>query len=354
MGFWDGIDPAGGGGRWPEGPGGRALASLYASGIVEPDWAVTHPAGFEWWGSAHAQRVAVTREQTLDGMRVSRILLEASVCTAFPRTAEARQRLDLVNQHASLSGLVSDGAGGLVLAASLVVHEKNLAWAQRMLPAALVLQAAESPAVAAALTGIGATPAASSHPSAGPRVRTQAALGELATQVLAHRAAPELDPRIFEDVAATLRDTGLVARADRRGLDVELPFAGETALLQLLGPMRHPGLGTGVLCILVLPVLALQHALAGEGLPALLARLNQQARSPKLHAESLPALGGWAPDPNSGHPALAAFVPAPLASDEALTDLAMAQLARALLLARCFDEAGDDPAALARSLSDAI
>jgi hypothetical protein len=351
--FWDRFDESAGA-RWPDGPGGQALASLYASGIVEPDWAVVHPAGFAWWGSAFAQRVAVTDEQTLEGLRVSRILVEADVCGPLPDTDEARQRVDLVNQHASLSALVADDDGSLVLAGSLLVHEKNLAWARRLLPALFVLQAAEAGAVAAALAEAGATPAASPHPVAGKRTRSLAELGELASLALAHQAAPELDPRIFEDVAATLRDVGLVARADERGLDVEMPFSGETALLQLLGPMQHPGLGKGVLCVLVLPVLAVQHALAGEGLPALIARLNAQSRRTRFRAESLPALGGWAPDPNSGHPALASFVPAALAADEVLTDLVMAQLARALLLAQCFDEARDDPAALAHALDGAV
>jgi len=352
--FWEGLD-AGRSGSWSEGPGGQALSALYhQGGMLEPAWAVLHPAGFEWWAGAHAQRVAVTQEQCLEGLRVSRLLLEADVCAELPATPEARERVNLLNQHASLSALAANENGGLVLAASLLVHEKNLAWTRRILSPLFALQAAEAGAMAAALAQVGATPATSAHPSAGPRLSTQAQLGALASLVLARGAAPELDPRIFEDVAATLRDAGLVARADQRGLDVEMPFAGETAVLQMLGPMQHPGLGMGVLCVLVLPVLAVRHALAGEGLPALLARLNAQARSPKFHAESLPALGGWAPDPSSGHPALAAFVPAPLAADEVLTDLAMAQLARALLLAHCFDDAGEDTAALARALAGAV
>ncbi len=353
MGFWNRFGPREGG-RWPEGPGGQALASLYAGGIVEPAWAVVHMAGFEWWGSPRAQRVAVTVEQLLEGLRVSRLLLETDVCAALPDTPEALHGLDRSNQHASLSALVRDEEERLVLAASFVVHEKNVAWTRRMLPAVFVLQAMEADAMAEALAQVGATPATSAHPSAGARTRGRAALGELASLVLARQAAESLDPRIFEDVAATLRDVGLVARADRRGLDVEMPFAGETALLQMLGPMQHPGLGEGVLCVLVLPVLALRHALAGEGLPALLARLNAQARTHHFDAESLPALGGWALDPNSGHPALATFLPAGLAHDEVLTDLAMAQLARALLLARCFDRTGDDAAGLARALDEAV
>ena len=353
MGFWNrfGSHP---GGRWPEGPGGEAVASLYAGGMVEPSWAVVHPAGFEWWGSPRAQRVAVTSEQPLEGLRISRILLEADVCASLPDTTEARHGLDRLNQHASLSALTRDEEGRVVLAASFVVHEKNVAWTRRMLPAVFALQGAEADAMAEALGNVGAAPATSAHPSAGARKRDRAALGELASLVLSRQAAEAIDPRIFEDIAATLRDVGLVARADRRGLDVEMPFAGETAVLQMLGPMQHPGLGEGVLCVLVLPVLALRHALAGEGLPALLARLNAQARTHHFDAESLPALGGWAPDPNSGHPALAAFVPSSLAHDEVLTDLAMAQLARALLLARCFDRTGDDAAALARALDEAV
>jgi hypothetical protein len=351
--FWDRVHE-GHAGRWPEGPGGQALASLYAGGIVEPAWAVVHPAGFEWWASSQAQRVGVTDEQTLEGLRVSRLLLEADLCTSLPDTAEARLQVDLLNQHATLSAVVASEDGGLVLAASLLVHEKNMAWTRRILPPLFALQAAEAGAMAAALGALGAAPATSAHPNAGPRVRTQATLGELASQVLAREAAPPLDPRIFEDVAASVRNVGLVARADKRGLDVEMPFAGETALLQMLGPLQHPAVGDGVLCVLVLPVLALRHALAGEGLPALLARLNAQARSPKFHAESLPALGGWAPDPNSGHPALATFVPSLLAADEVLTDLAMAQLARALLLARCFDDCGEDAEALSRALAAAV
>jgi hypothetical protein len=351
--YWDRFD-AGSAGRWPEGPGGRLLGSLYASGILEPAFTVVHPGGLEWWGSGLSQRVAITAEHAFEGLRVTRLLLEADVCGPLPDTAQARASLDRLNQHASLSALGANERGDLVLAASLLVHEKNEAWAQRMLPALFVLQAVEALPFSGALAAVGATVTPHAHPTAGLRLRTQAALGDLASQVLAQQAAPDLDPRIFEDVAATLRDVGLVARADRRGLDVEMPFAGETAVLQMLGPMQHPALGKGVLCVLVLPVLALQHALAGEGLPSLLARLNAQARCATLRPDSLPALGGWAPDPNSGHPALATFVPAPLAADEVLTDLAMAQLARALLLARCFDDAKEDAAALARALDEAV
>lgn len=353
MSFWDRFD-AGEAGRWPEGPGGSSVAALYASGIVEPDWTVRHASGFEWWGGGHAQRVAVTPAQTLDGLRVSRLLLEADLCSALPPTPEAQQCVDRLNQHASLSAVASDGAGGLVLAASMIVHEKNEAWTRRVLPALFTLQTAESGAMAAALVQAGAQPAVSAHPTAGPRHRTQAEVGQLASLVLARGAASELDSRVFSDIEATLREAGITAHADGRGLDVELPFAGETAVLQVLGPMQHPGVGKGVLFLLVLPVLALRHALAGEGLPALLSRLNAQTRRVSFGAESLPALGGWAPDPNSGHPALAAFVPAALASDEVLTDLAMAQLARGLLLARGFDEAAHDAKTLAGAIDAAV
>jgi hypothetical protein len=108
VGFWEGLHD-GEAGRWPDGPGGQALASLHAGGIVEPDWAVVHPGGFEWWGSSQAQRVGVTCEQTLDGLRVSRLLLEADLCGALPDTAEARQQVDLMNQHASLSAVARNG-----------------------------------------------------------------------------------------------------------------------------------------------------------------------------------------------------------------------------------------------------
>ncbi len=353
MGFWENLD-AGRSGRWPAGPGGQALAELYEGGIAEPHFSVVHPAGFEWWAGAHAQRVAVTSEQTLEGLRVSRLLLEADVCGPAPDTEDARELLGVLNRHASLSALTACEGGGLVLAASLLVHEKNLGFTRRILPPLFALQAAEAAGMASALAAVGATPATSAHPTAGPRAVEREELALLVRHVLARSAAPAFDPRIFEDVAATLREAGLVARADARGLDADLPFAGETALLQLLGPMPHPGLGSGMLCVLVLPVLAVRHPLASEGMPALLARLNAQARSPRFHAESLPALGGWATDPGSGHPALAAFVPAALASDEVLTDLAMAQIARALLLARCFDEAGEDAGALAHALAQAI
>lgn len=354
MSFWDDLGDVGGG-RWPQGPGGDALSSLYAGGLVEPGFTVVHGTGFEWWPGPHAQRVGVTPTRSLEGVGLARILIETDVAAGLPESLEAGRRLDALNQRASFSALTQDGRGHRVLAASLLASEKNVAWTLRMLPALCVLQAAEAGPSAAALADVGAEPLESAHPERGPRQRSQAALGELASLVMArHGAAQPLDPRIFADVAATLRDVGLVARADGRGLDVEMPFAGESAVLQMLGPLEHPGIGQGVLCLLVLPVLALRHALESEGLPSLLARLNAQARSPAFHAESLPALGGWAPDPNSGHPALASFVPAPLAHDEVLTDLVMAQLARALLLARCFDAAVEAPEALLRLLAEAI
>lgn len=353
MGFWDRFE-GGRAGRWPEGPGGEALSALRAGGLVEPAWSLPHPGGLSWWPSAFETRIGVTADRTLEGLRVSRVLVETDVADGLPESADALRRLDLLNQRASLSALTRDESGGLVLAASFVVHEKNVAWTRRMLPAAVALQAAEAPVLAAALEPVGAAPAVSAHPVSGPRPREQAQLGGLASQVLAHGGAGPLDPRIFEDIAATLRDVGLTARADRRGLDVEVPFAGENAMLQMLGPLAHPGIGDGVLVLLVLPVLALRHPLEAEGTGAFLARLNAQARSVVFHAESLPALGGWAPDPNSGHPALAAFVPALLAHDEVLTDLAMAQLARALLLARAFDASVSDPGSFARGLAEAI
>lgn len=341
-------------GSWPGGPGGQALAALYRTGIVEPVWSVAQPDGFTWWPGALAQRVRVTPEQTLEGLRVSRILVESDVAGPLPDEALARRRVDFLNQHASLSALTTAESGAQVLAASLLVHEKNMAWTRRILPPLLVLQAAEASAMAETLAALGAASAASAHPTRGPRATSTAQLAELVRLVLERDAAPPLDPRIFADIAATLKEVGLTARADAQGLDVDVPFAGETALLQLLGPMQHPGFGGGVLCLLVLPTLGLRHALDGEGPSALVARLNSQARSPSFHADSLPALGGWAPDPSSGHPALAAFLPTPLAADEVLTDLAMAQLARALLLARCFDEAAADAATLARAIESAV
>lgn len=353
MGFWDELD-TGAGGEWPTGPGGRALAALYAGGMVEPTYAVRRPAGFEWWPGERAVRVAVTPEQTVEGLTVSRILIESDVCRSVPDTPALRERVDLLNRHASLSALVPTETGRLVLAASLLAHERNAGWTQRLLAPLVALQAAEAAAMSAALIEVGAAPAATAHPVAGPREVSQAELSALVRHVLARRMAPEIDPRIFEDIAATLREAGLAATADPRGLDVDLPFAGETALVQLLGPMSHPGLGSGVLCVLVLPVLALRREHEREDLPALLLRLNAQARTRAFHAESLPALGGWALDPASGHPALAAFVPAALADDEVLTDLAMAQLARALLLARAFDESAHDAKALGEAVARAI
>lgn len=339
---------------WPAGPGGRALAALWTGGIIDQGHAAHDEGGFVWWPGAQAQRIGVTPELPLEGLHVSRIVIETDVCHAPPDTSAARTRVHLLNRHASLSALTTDASGGLVLAASLLAHERNAGWTQRILAPLLALQAAEACAMASALADVGAAPATSAHPAAGACEVSQAELVAFARHVLARSAAPALDARIFEDIAATLRESGLAAKADERGLDVDLPFAGETALVQLLGPMPHPALGSGVLCVVVLPVLALRHPLASEGPEALLTRLNAQARSRRFHAESLPALGGWAPDPASGHPALAAFVPAALAADEVLTDLAMAQLARALLLARCFDENAGDAQALARALETAI
>ncbi len=353
MGFFDELG-SGIAGRWPEGPGGEALGALLMAGLVAPEWSVRHGAGLEWWVGPHAQRIGTTSCERIEGTKVSRILIETDVAHGLLEAPAARQRRDALNQRASFSALVDAGEGRLVLAASLLATEKNRAFTLRMLPAICAMQAAEAGPAAAALAAVGAVPTTSAHPGCGPRRLAQPEIGELASHILARYPAPPLDPRIFSDVAATLGDVGLEARADARGLDAELPFAGETAVLQILAPIEHPGIGSGVLCLLVLPVLALRHALEREGAAALLDRLNAQTRRHAFHADSLPALGGWAPDPASGHPALAAFVPAALAHDEVLTDLAMAQLARGLLLARCFDAAVEAPDALARLLDEAI
>lgn len=342
------------GGRLPECPAADAVAQLHASGVLEPAFVRWRPGGLEWWAGAHAQRVAVTLPATLEGLHVARILLEADVCSHLPEGPEAERRLDVLNQRASLSALMRRPDGRVVWAASLLAHEKNAAWTARMLPAVFALQAAEAPAAAEALAPVGGRPAHSAHPEAGPRARSLEQIGRWTAAVLTRAPAPDLDTRVFADVAATLREAGLVARDDGRGLDVEVPFAGETALLQLLGPMRHPALGEGVLCLAVAPLLSLHAMHEGMEAAALLASLNAQAWHMGFDAESLPALGGWAPDPNSGNPALATFLPATLAHDETVTDLAMAQLARVLLLARVLDDPPAGPEALRRAVCQAI
>src|SRR5205085_4276043 len=135
---------------------------------IDPKWVIWEPRGFTWWGWHYAQRVWADPPL---GDHV-RLHARADVLDGFDESDPHLAVLGVVARTMTLSGFVrsENHTGRLQLASSVYVHPGIQDWIKVLFPLAVAMQACEAAIFANTLGDLlGARPAKTAHPDAGPR-----------------------------------------------------------------------------------------------------------------------------------------------------------------------------------------
>jgi hypothetical protein len=269
---------------------------------IEQAWIEERERGFRWWPAELAQEIWSEPAWDDDGIVVWRVHLRTDLLSEpVPGGRPVDWLAFAARTIGSLSAPVLEGEGGrrARLAASLYVHEQNLAWTQPLLAWVGLIQVAEARlwAQIAEETGV-ARAAWSGHPVAGPRPEPDELAGMVDTLVRPlGRGRSCYAGRDMEECLRLLqRPPVLLATGGPTGVTAELPFGGRTCLLRLHPDAEHPALGAGLLVLLTLPVSGVS---AAQTLDLNRRELAQPARTALL--------GSWVPDETG--PTFAAFYP---------------------------------------------
>ena len=282
-------------------PAARIIDFLYERLAIDDDWAVREPDGFTWWAGPAAQRVWAVPPRDVQGVAVSTVHIETDLLRGVPASEAAFERLAGINRLASLSAYVADTPTGRVaLHASVSVTEDNWPLARVLALHTTALQVADAHAEAAALAEVFAGEVdRTAHPTHGFRETPDEMTG--VASVYEARGAGE-SPFTATELAGLVHldpSPWQTASSAIDGLEATLAFrpGAPPAQLVLDAAFRHPGLGSGLLMRLVLPV---------EPDAAVVQRLNAAERiQPDGHQ-----LGGWAIDDAADAMVCSLFVPA--------------------------------------------
>ncbi|MGE0041590.1 MAG: hypothetical protein AB7H88_06615 [Vicinamibacterales bacterium] len=268
-------------------PARRIIEFLYERMQIDDGWAVRHADRFAWWAGPLAQRVWATPARELDGVSVQAVHIETDLLAGVPASAEVFERLAGVNRLGSLSAYVADtGAGKVCLHASVSATEDNWPLARALALHAMALQVADAHTEAEPLAAVfGAEVDASEHPTAGRRSDLDEMLGVLAIYEERGEGASAFTTRELAELVRLEPRPWVTASNSRAGLTAELDFrpGAPRATLALDASFAHPGLGSGLLVRLGIPV---------EPDPTIVQKLNAAER---VQADGH-QLGGWALD----------------------------------------------------------
>jgi hypothetical protein len=319
--------------------GPAILEAVYKGMSIDHEWSIREPRAFTWWGHRLAQRVSAEPVRNSDGFAVVRLSAETLLLRDVPNTREVAAGLAGINHHASMNALVWDPAQATIsLRCVAYAHPDTAKFVEILFTAACGLQASDAYIKVDRLAPlIGGQPATSAHPTSGPRPHPDDMLNIIEnffaphgngpspfseahfTAVAQSRALPWLQP---EAQGATVR--GIVRSQDR---------PSGTGLLTLSGSSRHPQLGSGLLCVLNIPIeyepdmqLAVCHELNLAEATTATARCH--------------FFGAWcpAPSPQNGL-AFASFVPTASCQPGFLEPLGVSMAARAAWATRVIEAA---------------
>ena len=307
---------------------------------VDDEWCTWEPRGFSWWGHHHRQRVWSEPGRDDDGFVIYRVCAETDIAHGVNSTAQTNAALANINRYAPLDALILvPERERVVLHTSIYAHEETAKWLANLLSQSAILQPGRAEELAHILReALGAEADTSPHPDSGWREESDEMLGVTSVLYIPHgegdSAWSESDE--FEEVAAFLNAGNCFASGGRDGLTAEFPFGSErTGMLRAFSNQRHPGLGSGLLLQLHLP-LNDSSADAVE----LAGHLNQLERRGGVMAH---ALGSWTTDPGSGsYPVYVTFVPTLLYTRGLLQNLAIAMWRRSLDVASLLSESDQD------------
>jgi hypothetical protein len=296
----DGVDDLG---PW-------ALEELCARLGVEGDWSARGERAVTWWPGQLAVRMWADPPRATPAGALCRIHVETAVLRGVPVADPALGLLAAANLEAALAGLALEPDGTLSMHNAAYLHAEAPEEIE-LLGAAAALQVATCLASAGALQqALGGVVALASHPERGSRAEATPAAGAGRAIVEAGEAGSPFDASDFQAAEQRGARLWVVALANRRSLNAEIPFVspaaadrpasrlivpgadprrGEgpalTALLQITADERHPDMGPGLLTLLRLPV---------SGEPDVVARAaNELNLAERGDGAGVPLFGAW-------------------------------------------------------------
>jgi hypothetical protein len=329
-------------------PGGEVVRLIYTHLVgADAKWSVWDSAGFTWWAHRQAQRIWTSPSLVIDGIRVARVVAETEVVQGVPDTPVLRQALRELNGDASFSAFNWLPDGRITLAASVIAHEGNVQWLQRLLNVVAALQAAEALDASQTLAkSLSVAPAYSQHPDHGNRPAPDAMLGGIIDLVAVQAARQEASgsaiqgPSPYAQLESILAPSDCDLEGTPQQFTVSVPFGQKTAQVRVDTAAYHP-MGRGVLDSLgfgvqVSATIPIAHSSAHSGYDQPLNQaevLNLESRSDALAADSQSTLGAWIPNPLArDHTALTLFIPSLIAQGGIVANVVGAVVGRVRLL----------------------
>ena len=250
-----------------------AIDYIYTEMQIDPEWSIRDGSTFSWWGHQLRQCVWAEDAGTIDGMKVWFLRAETDIAMDVDVSAQSLDRVMLLNTGAVFNALVLDPEERQIkLMTSACLHNDNSEWVSNLFCHAVAMQAAEAEAkIAAGLTrALSGSPAFSEHPISGRRARPDDMLNVLEDIYVPYgKDDPPYGMSDFKEAAEALRKRSVNSTYGADGMAAELPFShvglkqkacisdprpNTTSLLTASNLEKHPGLGSGCLIRLTLPV----------------------------------------------------------------------------------------------------
>lgn len=276
--------------------GAWLVDNLYQQLMVDDEWAVRRERGFTWWSYRLAQHVEVAPPVHDDGLDLCTVRIWTDVVVDAHAAADPAAALAELNSQATLNSLVWNPLDATISeCCSVTVHQDNAGWMSKILATAAVLQIAAAHNGARSLAEVcGGRPAQTEHPSSGIRPSADDMLNVPLAVIAPAGTAPSkfvgepclaIEPFLVE-YAARKQWSG---SADAVGATIEVPFAGATALVQVITTAPHPAAGNGALVLTRLPV-----SPGTDRAMVIANELNRREAGGGL--TTAPLLGSWCPD----------------------------------------------------------
>ena len=310
-------------------PGIKAVGKIFRDLNIDTEWSQVFERGFVWWGHHYAQRVWADEPFEEDGLHISKVHAEMEFLRYPERSTFAEDTLASGMVVASMSGqIISDETKTLSLYCNALVHEENSFWLVRLFEVALMLQHYDVEFRADQLAQeLNWTSARSSHPTSGPRAEMDEELNLVGGVIVNEGEKPfdTIKPKVFQDLASNLSDSGLITTSDPDGLTSYVPFGSETSLFRATTREEHPVLGKGLLLSLSLPPEDISEKYDING--AMIMELN---RLEKETSQTAHFLGSWCLSRGRGEnettPAFVTFIPAMVCDQNVFTNMLFSTL----------------------------
>lgn len=307
-------------------PGLELLAHLYETLHPGPEWCVTQPRGFTWWGHRLAQRVWAEPPRRDGGPRCH-VHVVSDVLRDVPDDPTALEALNTANRFASLSSVVWDREQGRVsLRCSVEATPAILPWLKPLLGWAATLQVSAAHVRARDLAEIfEAVIDVSEHPTSGPRREEADALSTVWRLGLGSTGPTPYSRAELAHAVRVLPRAAIAGPLDELQVQASLPFAGApaaspgSATVVIAGDAEHLALGKGGLVRLKLP--------SGAGGASLMVKANRLNLAEESEWTGFHHLGAWRRD-TSRCLTFSTFLPRMVFQPGLLAELAAASAAR--------------------------